>query len=196
MITPMIYSLSGTVRKLDLPQIAVDVSGVSYLASVPTPLWDSLKNDEEGTIIVYTLVREDRLDLFGFSSAAERAFFIAMLNLSGIGPKLALELCSIPRDMLISATEDEDAAILANIKGIGRKTAEKLLVDLTSLFEKHPEWVAVRTTPGKGAAYDADAVAALSSLGYDQSSVLNALKRVPADVKKTEDRVAAALRSL
>lgn len=193
----MIYALCGTVQKLDIPHIAIDVSGVSYLASVPHPVWDSLENGENTTLIVYTFVREDRLELFGFKTGTDRAFFIALLNLSGIGPKLALELSSIPREMLVSAAEQEDAAILANIKGVGRKTAEKLLVDLKSMFEKHPEWATLVSDNGvKRAAFDADAIAALTSLGYDQPSILDALKRIPVKLKRTEDRVAAALRSL
>lgn len=193
----MLYALTGTVQKLDIPHIAVDVSGVSYLASVPHPVWDSLENGETTTLIVYTLVREDRLDLFGFRNANDRAFFVALLNLSGIGPKLALELSSIPREMLVEAAEKEDAGILSSIKGVGRKTAEKLLVDLKSMFEKHPEWVAHVSAPGESRAnFDADAIAALVSLGYDQPSVLDALKKIPTKLKRTEDRVAAALRSL
>ncbi len=193
----MLYALTGTIKKLDIPFVAVDVSGVSYLASVPHPVWDSLQNGERSTLIIFTLVREDRLDLFGFTSASDRAFFVALLNLSGIGPKLALELCSIPREMLVSSVEQEDAGILSNIKGVGRKTAEKLLVDLSSMFEKHPEWATLGAVPGeKRAAFDADAIAALTSLGYDQSSVLDALKKIPVKLERTEDRVAAALRSL
>lgn len=193
----MLYALTGTVQKLDIPHVAVDVSGVSYLASVPHPVWDSLQNGETTTLIVYTLVREDRLDLFGFRNASDRTFFMALLNLSGIGPKLALELSSIPREMLVEAAEKEDAGILSSIKGVGRKTAEKLLVDLKSMFEKHPEWAALVSSPGESRAnFDADAIAALTSLGYDQPSVLDALKKIPTKLKRTEDRVAAALRSL
>ncbi len=193
----MLYALTGTVQKLDIPHVAVDVSGVSYLVSVPHPVWDSLQSGETTTVIIYTLVREDRLDLFGFRNANDRAFFVALLNLSGIGPKLGLELSSIPREMLVEAAEKEDAGILSSIKGVGRKTAEKLLVDLKSMFEKHPEWAALVSAPGESRAnFDADAIAALTSLGYDQPSVLDALKKIPTKLKRTEDRVAAALRSL
>lgn len=193
----MIYALTGTVQKLDIPHVAIDVSGVSYMASLPHPVWDSLKNGETTTLVIFTLVREDRLDLFGFTSAADRAFFIALLGLSGIGPKLALELSSIPREMLVTAAQEEDAGILSSIKGVGRKTAEKLLVDLTAMFEKHPEWANVSSNSGsKRAAFDSDAIAALVNLGYDQSSVLDALKKIPVKLERTEDRIAAALRSL
>ncbi len=192
----MIYALTGTIHKLAIPQVTVDVSGVSYLLTVPYPVWDSLIEGEEKQVIAYTYVREDRLDLFGFSDAIERTLFVECLNISGVGPKLALELCSLPRDILINAVQQEDLAVLTNIKGVGRKTAEKLLVDLKSLLEKHPEWAALPQTKSSQAAFDSDAVSALQSLGYDQRSVMEALKKLPPTMKKTEERVAAALRSL
>ncbi len=194
----MIYALTGTVRKLPLPHVGVDVAGVTYLASVPHPVWDTLNDGENTTLVIFTFVREDRLELFGFRTPEERSLFTELLNISGIGPKIALELCSIPMTMLQRAAETDDSASLTAIKGIGRKTAEKLLVDLKSLFEKHPEWSSKHSdhTEQHSAPFDSDAIAALSSLGYDQHTILGALKRLPTTLKKTEERVAAALRSL
>jgi holliday junction DNA helicase RuvA len=194
----MLYALTGIIQKLPLPQVAIDVVGVTYLISVPHPVWDSLREGENAKIIVFTFVREDRLELFGFHTTEERSLFTELLNISGIGPKIALELCSIPMHMLLRAAETDDVASLTGIKGIGRKTAEKLLVDLKSLCEKHPEWMMKNagTAHERPAPFDADAIAALTSLGYDQSTVLDALKRLPITLKKTEERVKAALRSL
>jgi len=193
----MIYGLTGTIQRLDLPHLTVDVSGVRYLVSVPFPLWESATDGAKMTITIYTFLREDRLELYGFTSSADRNLFASLLNISGIGPRLGLELCSIPRNLLADAAGNDDATMLSSIKGIGKKTAEKLLVDLKSLFEKHPEWATSSQAGGaKFASFDADAVSALTSLGYDQASALDALKRVPASLKKTEDRIAAALRSL
>ncbi len=194
----MFYALTGTVRKLPLPQLAVDVAGVAYLVSVPHPVWDTLKESAQATLMIHTYVREDRLDLFGFLRPEERSLFVELLNISGIGPKIALELCSIPLPMLLAAAEMDDSVQLTKIKGIGKKTAEKLLVDLKSLIEKHPEWRTMQGTnlQDRHATFDVDAIAALVSLGYDQGTVLDALKRLPGSLKKTEERVAAALRSL
>ena len=194
----MFYALTGTVRKLPTAQMTIDVAGVTYLLSVPHPVWDTLADESRTTVIVYTYVREDRLELFGFRTAEERSLFTELLNISGIGPKIALELCSIPMQMLMRAAQNDDSATLTNIKGIGRKTAEKLLVDLKSLLEKHPEWMASgqHIATESPANFDADAIAALTSLGYDQGTVLDALKRIPVKLRKTEERFAAALRSL
>ncbi len=194
----MFYALTGTVKKLPLVQVAVDVSGVSYLLSVPHSVWDRLRDGSRETLIIHTFVREDRLELFGFSMPEERSLFVELLNISGIGPKIALELCSIPMHMLVEVAHTDNIGALTAIKGIGRKTAEKLLVDLKSLFEKHPEWITLQRSNATGspANFDADAIAALTSLGYDQGTVLSALKSIPPTLKKTEERVAAALRSL
>lgn len=194
----MLYALTGTVRRLEIPQLTIDVAGVGYLVSVPNPVWNALTDGTRRTLTVCTYIREDRLDLYGFLRAEERSLFSALLNISGIGPKLALELCSIPMQILVRAVQMGDSGTLTGIKGIGKKTAEKLLVDLTSLLEKHPEWLSAPSgAPGASpAAFDSDAIAALTLLGYDQSTALDALKRVPATVKRTEERVVAALRSL
>lgn len=194
----MLYALTGTVTKLDLPQIAVDVGGISYLVSVTYPLWESLEDGVSTTVTVYTHVREDRLDLYGFTDKDERALFSGLLSLTGVGPKIALELCSVQRHLLLAAVDEGDVGTLTCIKGIGKKTAEKLLVDLKSLVEKHPEWH--RETGGTcgqhPAPMDADAIAALTSLGYDQATVKEALRNIPTHVKTSADRVTAALRSL
>jgi Holliday junction DNA helicase RuvA len=194
----MLYALTGTVTKLDLPHIAIDVTGVSYLVTVPYPLWDALEDEAKATITIYTHVREDRLDLFGFADKDERALFAGLLSLTGVGPKIALELCSLQRHLLLTAVEEGDIATLTSIKGIGKKSAEKLLVDLKSLVEKHPEWqrASAKETGEKPAPMDADAIAALTSLGYDQATVVAALKNIPAKAKTSEERVTAALRSL
>ncbi len=194
----MLYSLTGTVHKLAIPQVALDVGGVGYLVTVTHPVWDEIAEGGTATLILYTYVREDRFDLFGFRTKEDRAIFSELLNLSGIGPKTALELCSIPRNILLLAAKNDDVGSLTKVKGVGRKTAEKLLVDLKQLIEKHPEWTT--TTPGHthhaGAAYDDDAIAALATLGYDRSTIVEALQKLPKDLKKTEERVTAALRSL
>jgi Holliday junction DNA helicase RuvA len=194
----MLYALTGTIRKLQVPQVTVDVNGVAYLVTVPAPVWDALSAGSQATLTVYTYVREDRLDLFGFLEERDRSLFTELLNLNGVGPKIALELCAVPRNMLYTSVNSDDVSMLSGIKGIGKKTAEKLLVDLKSLFEKHPEWLteAIKKASDRPASFDADAIAALTSLGYDQATVSHALKNLSPKLKKTEERVAAALRSL
>ena len=190
----MIYSLTGTVHRLMPPQVVMDVEGVGYLLTTPSPTWESLREGSTATVIIYTYVREDRLDLYGFATAVDRDFFMQMIGLSGIGPKTALEICSIPRHMLMQAVARGDAMMLTKIKGVGKKTAEKLLVDLQSLYEKHPDQL-VSAGHDEAATSDTDALAALVSLGFEQGAAIRALKKLPPDIKRTEEKVTAILRS-
>ena len=141
-------------------------------------------------------MREDRLDLFGFLSSQERTLFAELIGLSGVGPKLALELCGWPRETLAQAVMTQDAESLSQIKGVGKKTAQRLLVDLKSLMEKHPDALVTASGGAYSPSIDSDALAALISLGYAQAEALESLKRLPKDIERTEERVSLALRSL
>lgn len=194
----MIARLTGTIHRLPATHIIVDVAGVGYLVSTPIDVWEKLQENEETTLHIATYVREDRFDLFGFSDSAGRVLFLELTKISGIGPQLGLDICAVPRGLLLQAIREQDSTVLENIKGIGKKRAEKLLVDLKSLLEGHPALFAgsKESIADIGAAYDADALAALQALGYDRATSLEALKHVSSDVESTEERVTAALRSL
>lgn len=192
----MIAHLRGTVHKLDPGEATVDVGGVGYRVSVPLDVWDELREAEPRMLWISTYVREDRFDLYGFADRDGQVLFEELIKLAGIGPRLGLELCAVPRGMLRQAMEEQNVALLTAIKGIGRKTAEKLLVELRSLAERKP---GIFLTAGTGATrgqFDQDAIAALTALGYDSATAIQALKDLPSDVQTTEERVAAALRSL
>jgi Holliday junction DNA helicase RuvA len=193
----MISSLRGIVHKGPVGEVSVDVQGVGYRVAVPLDVWEQLSEGDLRLLWVSTYVREDRLDLFGFSDAAGRRFFEELIGMQGIGPKLGLELSAVPKDLLTQAIREEDASILQSIKGIGKKTAEKLLLELKSLAEKDPQLFRSPTAAGDiGHQYDQDAVEALKGLGYETGVILDALKKLPKHVKTTEERVTAALRAL
>ncbi len=192
----MISHLHGTVSRMDVGGIAVDVNGVGYRAHVPLDFWESIEDGMVADVWVSTYVREDRLELYGFPDRAGRTLFEEFLKLAGIGPKLALELCAVPRSLLQQAVEEENPGLLQNIKGIGRKTAEKLIVELKSLAGKKPDIFLSREARKERGEFDEDAIAALTALGYDSGTAVHALKELPRALKTTEDRVAAALRSL
>ncbi len=182
---------------MDHGDVSVDVQGVGYAVSVPLDVWDHLQEGEQTMLWVSTYVREDRFDLYGFADRAGRTLFEEFLKISGIGPRMGLELCSVPRSLLLQAVKQEDARMLSSVKGVGKKTAEKLLVELRSLVERKPD---ILGTPETGSIsrheFDQDAVSALTSLGYDSNRVFQILKELPTDISTTEDRVAAALRAL
>lgn len=181
------------------PGIAIiDVHGVGYRVMMPTGDWDKLNEGDQCTFFISTYIREDRFDLYGFSDDRSRILFEKLIDISGIGPRTGLELCSIPRSMLSQAVFEKDATILTAVKGIGRKSAEKLLVELTSMMEKHPilfSHTGASETAGS-ARFDRDAAAALGQLGFSSEEIMHALETLPKDLKTTEERVTAALRSL
>ena len=175
----------------------MDTGGVGYRVEVPLDVWERVEEGSKQELLISSYIREDRFDLFGFSDRASKLLFEEAIALPGIGPKTALEICSVPRHMLLIAIEKQDMKLLSSIKGIGKKTAEKLLVDLKSLTEKQPEIFAKeKSEVADSAQYDQDAMDALTSLGYSAAIALKALKDTPEECKSSEERVAAALRSL
>jgi len=192
----MIAKLSGVIGKESPGEVIVDVGGVGYKVMLPINAWDALQDGGKGTVWVSTYVREDRLDLFGFTDRSSRILFEELISRPGIGPRMALELCAVPRSLLTRAIHEQDSAQLTNVKGIGKKTAEKLIVELKEVAEKHPSIFADASPHGVPAQFDRDAIAALTQLGYSASEVVRALETLPKELKTTEDRVTAALRSL
>jgi Holliday junction DNA helicase RuvA len=191
----MITRLTGSIHRLSPTEALVDVHGVGYKVSVPVDTWDTLPGESEGTLWTSTYVREDRLDLYGFRDRNTLMLFEELIAQQGIGPKVGLELCAMPRELLSRAVSENDAALLCTVKGIGKKRAEKLLLELRSLAEKSPNLLAadgVKT----GDKFDHDAVAALAALGYDTPTILTVLQKLPKSLETTEERVTAALRSL
>lgn len=193
----MIGHLRGTVQKFRPGEVHLDVLGVGYRVEVPLNAWDELKEGEISLLWISTYVREDRLELFGFLDASTRTLFEEFIQLSGIGPRMGLELCAVPRGLIAKAVQEQDASLLTSIKGIGKKTAEKLLLELRSLTEREPHILL-----GSGgehqalsAKFDQDTIAALSQLGYSSPDIMKMLEKLPDHLKTTEERVTAALRS-
>ncbi|MBI1812599.1 Holliday junction branch migration protein RuvA [Candidatus Peregrinibacteria bacterium] len=192
----MIAHLRGTVHKLETGEVTVDVQGVGYRAAVPLDVWGTLDEGQPAMLWISTYVREDRFELYGFADRAGRTLFEEFLNLPGIGPRMALELCAVPRGFLLEAATSRNSQALTSIKGVGKKTAEKLLLELRSLLEKKPDLLGTGSDDTRRHEFDQDAIATLSTLGYDSATILATLRGLPPDLKTTEDRVAAALRSL
>jgi Holliday junction DNA helicase RuvA len=192
----MISHLRGSIHRLAPEKVTVDVNGVGYGVSVPMNVWDELKEGKEATLCILTYVREDRLDLFGFLDETGRTLFQRFIAMNGIGPKHALELCAVPKSLLMQAIGSQEPKLLTSVKGIGKKTAEKLLLDLKSLAEKQPDIFGTSSSGLVAGITDSDAIDALKNLGYDTNSILNVLKNLPEELETTEERITAAIRSL
>jgi Holliday junction DNA helicase RuvA len=183
----VIAYVSGEVVARGADHVVVDVRGVGYKVFVP-------RHPGGDTVALHThhVVRDDAQLLFGFETREELALFELLITVSGVGPKAALSLLSVSSPSAIaSAIASGDAAALARAPGVGKKTAERLIVDLRGRI--------ARSGPEReptGILTEDEAAAALQALGYTASEAVSALRGgPPAGSASTEDRVTAALRA-
>jgi holliday junction DNA helicase RuvA len=164
----MIGQLRGRLADKRPSQVLVDVSGVGYLVQVPLSTYAALSElHTEITLLIHTHVREDALALYGFLSSREKHFFELLLSASGVGPSLALKILSgMSVEDLVPAIRGSDLARLTQIPGVGRKTAERIVLELKDKLEAVTVATEkqVATSP---AGTEADVVSALVNLGYE-----------------------------
>src|SRR5579862_5381665 len=165
----MIGLLRGRLLDKRPNQIILDVSGVGYLVAIPLSTFAAIGElHGEVTLLIHTHVREDALSLYGFLSAREKHFFELLLGASGVGPSLALKILSgMNVEELVPAIRSGDLTRLTKIPGVGRKTAERMVVELKDKLEG----VAVepaKPSPASPAGVEADVKSALLNLGYDE----------------------------
>jgi Holliday junction DNA helicase RuvA len=186
----MIGSLRGPVTHIGPDYVVVELGGVGYRVMVAPKLLAHLRPEREAHFFVHHLVREDQQALFGFGSPEELAFFELLMTVSGVGPRLALAITSaypVMRLQLAIVTDDLD--VLTSVSGVGRKTAQRIGLELKEKI--HAAGVAV----GPGGASDSDVVAALESLGYTANEARRAAGSVATD-DALDTRIKAALQEL
>lgn len=171
----MIASLRGTIIAKDLQHVVVDVAGVGYRVSVSAQTLAELPDQGNSVFLLcYTHVREDQLQLFGFLSAIEQKTFEQLISISGVGPKLAMTILSgMAANQVQQAISEGDLAKLTSIPGVGRKTAERLVVELRDKMTK-----LVMTDPAQPATTPAvyEVIEALVNLGYKRAQAERATK--------------------
>ncbi len=198
----MIDYVSGSLATKKPTQAVIDVGGIGYRILIPTSTYEGLPEPgEDAVLLTHHHVREDAVTLFGFISAEERRVFELMLGVSGIGPKLALAALSALRPSEIKQRiVDRDVAMLTRIPGVGKKTAERLVIELRDRFEKDgfEGGASSGETSASDANFRADAMAALEALGLSRSAaekaVLGVLRKDPA-IRNAEEIIRLALRS-
>ena len=190
----MISRLTGTIIDISEKYVVIDVNGVGYKVYCATDTIASLSEDTLASLHTYLAVREDALDLYGFGSMSEKNFFEMLISVSGIGPKSALGILSTTSiDTLAHAIATGDTSYLTKVSGIGRKTAEKIVLELRDKMRAHTD----NTQSSSGALrMESDIVEALKALGYSQNEAREALKEVPASIVGTNARIKEALKFL
>lgn len=188
----MIGSIAGTVREVGAEGVLLEVQGVGYRVAVLSTLLAETTVGETLTLRTHLHVRENELSLYGFATPAELAFFQLLLGVPGVGPKSALGILALASvGTLIRAVTSGDASLLTKASGIGRKTAERIIVELkTRLEREHP------ILAGQGSVPHADVVEALVALGYSLSQAREAVRQLPPEVQSVEDGVRVALQRL
>ena len=189
----MIGRIQGILVEKNFPQLIVSCHGVGYEVDVPMSTFYPLpRTGEEVTLLTHLVVREDAHLLFGFLTAGERAAFRQLLKISGVGPKVALSVLSgLSVDDLAAAVNAEDAGRLQKVPGIGKKTAERLVLELR---DKLPKTVMAVRVEGAAAA-GGDVVSALLALGYNDREAAAAVKQLPAELP-LPDAIRQALKVL
>jgi len=173
----MIGSLRGKLIEKRPNQVLLEVGGVGYLVQIPLSTFTSLGPlHAESSLLIHTHVREDAFSLYGFLTAREKCCFELLISASGVGPSLALKILSgMGLDELIPAIRKGDLAKLVKIPGVGRKTAERMVVELRDKLAA----VDVPETgkPATKSQLESDVSSALINLGYDEREVENALAK-------------------
>jgi Holliday junction DNA helicase RuvA len=198
----MIGFLRGKLVAKQPPQLVMDVGGVGYELDAPMSTFYNLPAvGSELSLFTHLVVREDAHILFGFGSDRERRMFRELLKVSGVGPKLALGLLSgISVDSFLLCVEAGDADTLVKVPGVGRKTAERLIVEMRDRAKAFGEisfavvgGAAAEQIGGNGA--QAEAFSALVALGYKPVEIARLLKSVDVSVTTTEELIRHALRA-
>ena len=181
----MIAHLSGTLFSKQATSVILDVGGVGYEVTIPlSTFYDLEDSGSKVELRIYTHVREDTLQLFGFKTVRERDLFLKIISVSGIGPKLGITLLSgMSADELIAAIRNNDLARLTGIPGIGRKTAERLVIELREKVEalttaQLEEELTARVAGSGEPTQDSvrtDALSALLNLGYQRTAAEKAI---------------------
>lgn len=198
-IPAMIGYLRGVPRRLAEDSLLLDVDGVGYALQIPASTYGRLRAAGDGEAVelyVHTHVRDDALQLFGFATEGEKAIFERLIGVGGIGPRLAQVILSgMPADELVTALAAGDVARLVEIPGVGKRTAERMILELR---EKVRELAADLPAAGAPASGDDDLVVALVHLGYSPRRAGRAVAAVRDEMPEGEEAemLKAALKRL
>lgn len=185
----MISYLKGTIIDKDEKTVTLLTnSGVGYLIFIPKHLLPTAEIGKETVLYIYTHIREDEISLFGFEKNEERSFFKLLISVNGIGPKIGLEILSVPLATVISAIINEDHSTLTTIPGLGKKTAERIILELKQKIEQFEQFHyidQVKHTPH----INEEIIHALIGLGYARRDIIEVLKNFKPETNKPEEAV-------
>lgn len=188
----MIAYLKGNVINKDLNSIILEIAGIGYRVFINENLLSSISLNQEIEIYTHHQVKEDASDLYGFRSKSDLELFELLISVSGVGPKSALGILNLASSHDIKeAIMTGDSASLTKVSGIGKKTAERLVLELKNKVMKLDGGLEILNA---SVSFGADEIDALISLGYSMSEARDALRLINQDIKDSGERVKAALK--
>ncbi len=197
----MFYHLEGTVTELSHDTLVLDCSGVGFEVTITPNTASSMKRGDKGKVYITESIGENNFDLYGFLTWREKQFFKMLTSVSGVGPKAAMSILSYntPDSLAISIVNENEKALTA-CPGIGKKTAQRIILELKDKFSKEiaseglPASSVVSVSQGKaGGAYD-DALAALAMLGYSTADVAPVLRQISTENMTSEQIIRAVMK--
>lgn len=193
-IEDMIAHVSGTVAEKFNNSVIVDVHGIGYEVQVASGDYEQALLNESVKFYTYHHIREQAQDLFGFSSLAAKKLFELLISVQGVGPKAALAILSLGESEVVrNAIANEDAAFIAKASGVGKKTAERVIVDLADKVGMPLRYDNDTTGVSQSISHTDEALEALMALGYNLADASKALEGISTELS-TAERVTEALR--
>jgi Holliday junction DNA helicase RuvA len=195
----MIGWLSGyIVDKQNPGKIVLNVNGVGYdLETSLTTFFQVEAHADKVSLHVHTVVREDALLLYGFAQQEERALFRALIKVNGVGPKMAIAiLSSITPDDFVQCIQQQNTSMLTRLPGIGKKTAERLVVEMKDSMQQLTPSLRAHTHVLPAMSQQEEAISALESLGYKPQEATNLIRKIDDGQKTSEQLIRLALQSL
>ncbi len=172
----MIGKLKGIIEDLKPTEMILDVNGVGFDLTIPFSTYEKIQNEKSVTLLVHTIHKEDQFRLFGFYTKIEKDIFRSLINVSGIGPAMAISVLSgITPERLIDAIKSQNPMLLTKIPGIGKTKAEKLVFELT---RKLPQLERIAGPSSETPSKKSDAVEALVALGFDENKSLKCVNEI------------------
>lgn len=192
-IEPMIAFLDGVLEFKDAFFIVVNVNGVGYKVTVPSSVSSKLNLGDKIKVPTYTHVREDILELYGFSNNSDLKLFENLISVSGVGPKTAIGVFSLgPSSEIIEAIVKGDVGYFTGVPRLGKKNAQKIIIELRSKVGSIGEFDLLQETDGKSG----EIIEALKTFGFTTKESMEALKNIKGEGESVEDKIKLALRYL
>lgn len=183
----MIGSLRGDIIEIGPNWVLLEIGGIGYRVQIPSSVLSLLKTGQEQFLYIHEQLREDAHELYGFISSDDLRLFTKLLSVSGVGPKVAMTLLSMgSAETVQRAVMSGDLDALTALPGVGKKTAQKIILELKGQLVEAEQIPSV----------DRDVADALQGMGYTSAQVRDALKQISTDVQDPSERIRAALRQL